>query len=121
MATELVRAHARRACCQDEEVLASPSKRAIAQAERERLRAMAKNKKELLKSMKQQEHSNAAAAAGEVGTLRALAGCLHVHTFRRAHSTPPSQAERARNRLQFLLKQAEIFQHFAPENSSKGK
>lgn len=80
MATAMLRAHARCACCQDEEVLASPSKRAIAQAERERLRAMAKNKKELLKSMKQQEHSNAAAAAGEVGTVRTgwLSSCAHV-------------------------------------------
>ena len=29
------------------------------------------------------------------------------------------QADRAKHRLQFLLKQAEIFQHFVPETAKK--
>ena len=32
-----------------------------------------------------------------------------------------AQADRDRNRLQFLLKQAEIFQHFAPASAEKKK
>jgi hypothetical protein len=31
------------------------------------------------------------------------------------------QADRAKNRLQFLLKQAEIFQHFVPSNAKAAK
>lgn len=32
-----------------------------------------------------------------------------------------SQSDRARNRLQFLLRQAEIFQHFVPETLKQEK
>ena len=34
---------------------------------------------------------------------------------------PPAQSERGQRRLQFLLKQAEVFQHFAPAASEKEK
>lgn len=34
---------------------------------------------------------------------------------------PHVQAERGQRRLQFLLKQAEVFQHFAPAASEKEK
>mmetsp|Transcript_40687 Transcript_40687/g.90456 ORF Transcript_40687/g.90456 Transcript_40687/m.90456 type:complete len:1088 (-) Transcript_40687:511-3774(-) len=71
----------------DEETLASPSKRATARMERERLRLQAKQKKELLEKMRSEQNNSS--SAGE--------------------------AERARHRLQFLLRQAEIFQHFVPE------
>ena len=34
---------------------------------------------------------------------------------------PMLQAKRADNRLAFLLKQAEVFQHFAPEQKAAGE
>ncbi|GAX78211.1 hypothetical protein CEUSTIGMA_g5653.t1 [Chlamydomonas eustigma] len=76
---------------EDNEPLSSPKKLAIAKAEKERLKLMAKQKKEMLENMSKADEKLA--------------------------------AERDRNRLQFLLKQAEIFQHFAPVESSakKGK
>jgi hypothetical protein len=36
-------------------------------------------------------------------------------------AAPPAQAKRGEARLQFLLKQAEIFQHFAPTAVQKAK
>jgi hypothetical protein len=51
-----------------------------------------------------------------------LAAPVHTHTPTHTHHAPPrTQAARAANRLQFLLRQAEIFQHFAPATIEKAK
>ncbi|MEW5304047.1 MAG: hypothetical protein WDW38_003159 [Sanguina aurantia] len=67
------------------------AKRAVAKAERERLRQQAKQKKDLLEKMRIEQ--NSAAQMGET--------------------------DRAKHRMQFLLRQAEIFQHFAPSKDNK--
>mmetsp|Transcript_22804 Transcript_22804/g.58023 ORF Transcript_22804/g.58023 Transcript_22804/m.58023 type:complete len:1052 (-) Transcript_22804:484-3639(-) len=77
---------------EDEELIKSPSKREIARQEKERLRQRALQKKEMLERLK----NDPGAAAAAVG-----------------------DADRARNRLQFLLKQADLFQHFVPETAKK--
>jgi SWI/SNF-related matrix-associated actin-dependent regulator of chromatin subfamily A member 5 len=92
--------------------MASPSKRAIAQQEKERLRLQAKQKKELLSNMRMQNDS---AVQGEVrcqGQQHVTPNSSHPDQTRKLDFA--AQAERAQNRMQFLLKQAEIFQHFAP-------
>ncbi|KAG2445911.1 hypothetical protein HXX76_000514 [Chlamydomonas incerta] len=74
----------------DDAVL-SPTKLAVAKAETERLKQQAKQKKEMLERMREQQ--NQLATMGD--------------------------AERARHRVNFLLKQAEIFQHFASDTAVK--
>ncbi|EFJ50690.1 hypothetical protein VOLCADRAFT_80059 [Volvox carteri f. nagariensis] len=74
----------------DDTVL-SPAKREVARAEAERLKSQSRQKKELLERMREQQ--NALATMGD--------------------------AERARHRINFLLKQAEIFQHFASDSAIK--
>ncbi|CAD7696105.1 unnamed protein product [Ostreobium quekettii] len=76
--------------------LSSPTKREIARREKERLREMEQRKRDMLESLRTQQ--NASAASGE--------------------------GERSRLRLKYLLKQAEVFQHFAPQamgDKAKGK
>jgi hypothetical protein len=65
-----------------------PTQQAVAKAEKKRLKAQAQRKAELLKKM--QEEQQQAAAGGA------------------------ASARQARNRLAFLMRQAEVFQHFAP-------
>ncbi len=51
------------------------------------------------------------------GAVQACSSALHSPLDQppgRLAPLRPSQASREQNRLQFLLKQAEIFQHFAP-------
>ena len=113
---------------QDDDV--PSSKREVAAREKERLRVMAQQKKERLAQLKTQGEESA-----EKGQVRDLPLSLRrcVLRFPRQSSSPstlthpspslpPSlQADRDRNRLQFLLKQAEIFQHFAPPSTEKKK
>lgn len=75
----------------DLDELASPGKKEIARQEKERLRLQEKARKEMLKKMRNEQNNKA-----ELG-----------------------EAERSRSRLNFLLRQAEIFQHFAPEAANK--
>ncbi|GLI59043.1 hypothetical protein VaNZ11_000871 [Volvox africanus] len=75
----------------EDEAVLSPAKREVARVETERLRNQSKQKKELLERMREQQ--NALASMGE--------------------------AERAKHRINFLLKQAEIFQHFASDAAIK--
>ncbi|KAG2500855.1 hypothetical protein HYH03_001616 [Edaphochlamys debaryana] len=70
----------------------SPAKAAVARAEAERLRQQAKQKKELLARMREEQREEGSAQA---------------------------DADRARHRMNFLLKQAEIFQHFASDSALK--
>lgn len=76
-----------------EEDLESATAREIARKERERLKQQDKIRREQLERMR--ETANQDASKGD--------------------------AERGRKRLQFLLKQAEVFQHFAPVTSEKEK
>lgn len=74
-----------------EEGVGSPSRVETARQEKERLRKQALAKKELLSKMRNDQVNKAAAG----------------------------DAQRAENRLNYLLRQAEIFQHFAPASSVK--
>eukprot|EP00879_Flechtneria_rotunda_P001459 GHRR01001613.1.p1 GENE.GHRR01001613.1~~GHRR01001613.1.p1 ORF type:complete len:1090 (+),score=452.35 GHRR01001613.1:198-3467(+) len=69
-----------------------PTVAEVAKAEKERLRQQQQQKKQLIEKMRSEQ--NALAEQGE--------------------------AERTQNRLQFLLRQAEIFQHFAPAGATAG-
>ena len=123
-----------------QEILENERAKDIAKKERERLRVQDKIRKEQVEKMREQINSDA--AAGEVRLFFAwlfewLAGLLVVLSLRvlytthqqdssfcRSHSLSPAnpdthahthtQAARGRKRLEFLLKQAEVFQHFAP-------
>mmetsp|Transcript_23933 Transcript_23933/g.42618 ORF Transcript_23933/g.42618 Transcript_23933/m.42618 type:complete len:723 (-) Transcript_23933:180-2348(-) len=75
-----------------EDELSAKERREIARREKQRLRELAQQKKENLEKMRNQQ--NAVAEADD--------------------------ASRGKARLNFLLKQAEIFQHFAPVASEKG-
>ncbi|PNH02365.1 putative chromatin-remodeling complex ATPase chain [Tetrabaena socialis] len=75
----------------DDNTILSPAKRDVARAELERLKTQAKQKKEMLERMREQQ--NQLASMGE--------------------------AERAKTRVNFLLKQAELFQHFASDSAVK--
>jgi hypothetical protein len=108
----------------------------IGKAERQRLRQHELQKKKMLAQMRDQE--NEAAAHGDVSVgpilhptssrpaslLRSLSGRARADGDRGLPSSPPahaSQVKRGEARLQFLLKQAEIFQHFAPSAIEKAK
>ncbi len=65
-------------------------------------------------------------AAGELGPGAGRGASSSLARLRRRAQRAtidslPTQASQARNRLQFLLKQAEIFQHFAPSKEEKAK
>lgn len=111
------------------------SKAEVARRERERLRLQAKQKKDQLEKLRDQQNDDT--ATGEVSSHQSfinkkmsLVNGQAVH-FLQNHSGPVAniptntwallQAERGQKRLQFLLKQAEVFQHFAPAASEKEK
>jgi hypothetical protein len=117
-------------------------KKEIARQERERLRLQEQQKKEALERLRAEE--NRSASKGEVrgrprareggrggnrgparprrwrgrrGCTAARGGAAAPLRLPHRHPPPPPpppQASRESNRLAFLLKQAEIFQHFAP-------
>ncbi|CAL5219362.1 g1181 [Coccomyxa viridis] len=75
------------------EEVTDASKAEVARRERERLRLQAKQKKDQLEKLRDQQNDD----------------------------TATGEAERGQKRLEFLLKQAEVFQHFAPAASEKEK
>lgn len=77
----------------DEAALTSAATKEIARKERERLKAQDKYKKDQLEKLRAEQNTDA--SAGE--------------------------SNRADKRLAFLLKQAEVFQHFAPEQKAAGE
>jgi SWI/SNF-related matrix-associated actin-dependent regulator of chromatin subfamily A member 5 len=95
------------------QAIASPTRKDIAQKERERLRQQAKAKKDLLEKMRADQNKDS--SDGDVrGTSQqtVLTAVLMLCAV---------QAERTQARLTFLLKQAEIFQHFAPNVLAEGQ
>jgi hypothetical protein len=108
----------------------------VAKSEKQRLKQQQQHKKQLIEKMRAEQ--NAMAEAGEVGaylctaphrvhcTVSAAVIGVCMNRFLRTDFPlfHVSQAARTQNRLQFLLRQAEIFQHFAPEGAldkAKGK
>jgi SWI/SNF-related matrix-associated actin-dependent regulator of chromatin subfamily A member 5 len=104
-----------------EELIKSPSKAEIARQEKARLKQRAQQKKEMLERLKNDPGAAAIAAGGDVSAcpLHASMACFHASLWVDHADLMLVQADRARNRLQFLLKQAEIFQHFVPESAKK--
>lgn len=108
----------------------------MAKSEKQRLKQQQQHKKQLIEKMRAEQ--NAMAEAGEVRPCSCpppLVICTASRAMRACfcnYSCPSVclslfhvlQAARTQNRLQFLLRQAEIFQHFAPEGTldkTKGK
>lgn len=102
--------------------LTSPAKKELARQEKERLRQMEKKRKEHVERM--QAEANELAAQGTVRPATRLR-CLALRTTAAGQlitlplPPTPTQEGREKSRLQFLLKQAEIFQHFGGGNAAK--
>lgn len=95
-------------------------KKEIARRERQRLKAMEKHKKDALEKLR--EDQNLETADGEVYSgIFVLKRILQVLEAERhlVVLIPPfnvrKQEERGKKRLAFLLKQAEVFQHFSAQ------
>ncbi len=89
-------------------------KAALSRRERDRLRMQDKIKRENLEKLRNQQ--NRQASEGEVlGYME----CMHFELQRTSSSLllhhHPHQDDRGKKRLEFLLRQAEVFQHFAPD------
>lgn len=91
--------------------MASPDRTEVARQEKERLRLHMQQKKHLVEKMR--EEQNQKAVSGDVSTWRRRK-CRLPYAHGMLTCTTVLQAARESNRLQFLLRQAEIFQHFAP-------
>ena len=110
--------------------MSAAAAREVARREKARLRELAKQKKENLERLREQQNQ-----AGQMDQVRAAPSrsCCSppfvrfskplIHRLR-ATTTPSTpepdpQENRGKARLKFLLQQAEIFQHFAPESVNK--
>jgi len=102
----------------------------VARAEKERLRKQAEAKKEMLAKMKQEQDVGGSAAADVSEGFEQRALCLPRLVSAQGQTgqtaSPPTphsilQAARGQHRLNFLLRQAEIFQHFVPATKNEAK
>lgn len=117
-------------CCTDSSCCLQEDAVEVAKSEKERLKQQMQHKKQLVEKMRTEQ--NAMAEAGEVGPSAPTACsstmmlqprtcssymslCLQFPADR-FHNAAMQEA-RTQNRLQFLLRQAEIFQHFAPASA----
>jgi len=100
---------------------AEPTVAEVAKAEKDRLKAQQQHKKQLIEKMR--EEQNVMAEQGEVGvcTQNTALCWWYTHDTSLYSVLSELQATRTQNRLQFLLRQAEIFQHFAPQAAVESK